>query len=109
MSGKTKSKTQTSISLDEVKHIAKLANLPIKSDDENKLREQFIETLDTVNKISELNTSGIPITSQVTGLVNIMREDKIDRSRILSQEAALSGAKNKYNGYFVVPQILNDN
>jgi aspartyl-tRNA(Asn)/glutamyl-tRNA(Gln) amidotransferase subunit C len=109
MSAKSKTKAQSSITLQEVRHIAKLANLPIKTGDESKLLHQFEETLTTVNKISELDTTGVIPTSQVTGLTNVMREDKIDMSRVLSQTAALSGAKKVHNGYFVVPSIINEN
>ena len=91
----------------DVKLVAALANLPLDPTTESKLQDQFDETLKTVAKVNELNTSGIEPTSQVTGLVNITREDTIDPSRILSQDQALSQARHTHNGYFVVPAVLD--
>lgn len=84
----------------DVKYIAKLANLHLTSTEETKFQKQFIDTLQTVDLINKLDTSHIQPTSQITGLVNIMREDTIDTSRILPPPA-----HNK--GYFKVPAIFN--
>ena len=84
----------------DVKHVAKLANLPLTPDEEKKFQGQFAETLKTISVINELDTSGVEPTSQVTGLTNITRKDAIDPSRILSPPA-------ENNGYFVVPAIFD--
>lgn len=84
----------------DVAHVAKLANLPLKPGEEEKFQKQFEETLKTIAVINKLDTAGIEPTSQVTGLVNIVRQDEIDSSRILPPP------KNN-NGYFVVPSIFD--
>jgi len=84
----------------DVAHVAKLANLPLKSGEEQKFQKQFEETLKTIAVINELDTKGVEPTSQVTGLVNITREDIVDASRILPPP------KNN-SGYFVVPSIFD--
>lgn len=76
--------------------MAKLANLPLKPGEEDKFKKQFEETLKTVDVINELDTSNIDPTSQVTGLINVIRDDKIDESRII-----------KIGNYFKVPAIFN--
>ena len=91
-----------------VKHVAKLANLPLESAEERKFQTQFGQTLDYVKKINELDTTGVSPTSQVTGLTNISRPDVVDTSRALTQIQALSGAHQAHNGYFVVPAIFNE-
>lgn len=80
----------------DVKHVAKLANLTLKPGEEEKFKDQFAQTLKTVEVINELDTSGVKPTSQVTGLTNVTREDKIDESRII-----------KIGDYFKVPAIFN--
>lgn len=92
----------------DVKHVAKLANLPLSPQEETVFLQQFTDTLTTVDLINQLDTNNIEPTSQVTGLVNITRPDVINRDRVLSQSAALSQAKHTHNGYFVVPAIFND-
>jgi aspartyl-tRNA(Asn)/glutamyl-tRNA(Gln) amidotransferase subunit C len=90
----------------DVAHIAKLANLPLKPDEEEKFEKQLSETLDYVKKLEEIDTKNVKPTSQVTGLENITREDKITPS--LTQEEALSGTKSQHNGLFKVKAILTE-
>ena len=68
----------------DVKKVARRANITISGEEENKLSSQFDETLKTISIINELDTANIDPVSQVTGLVNVMREDKIDKNRMLN-------------------------
>lgn len=88
----------------DVTHVAKLANLPLTGEEKKKFDKQLSETLDYVAQLEEIDTKGIEPTSQVTGLENITREDKSSKS--LSQEEALQNTKQKHNGLFKVPAIL---
>jgi aspartyl-tRNA(Asn)/glutamyl-tRNA(Gln) amidotransferase subunit C len=88
----------------EVKHIAKLANLKLTLKEVKQLQKQLSETLEYVDKLNKLNTSKIKPTNQVTGLTNIYREDKIEPS--FTQEEALSNAKRVYKGYFVSERLI---
>lgn len=90
----------------DVKHIAKLANLPLTDSQEKKLKNTLTETLKYVSKIQSLKTKNVPETNQVTNLHNITRVDKIDTTRMLSQSEALSNANKTNNGYFVVKAIF---
>ncbi len=90
----------------DVKKVAKLANLTIKPQDEPKFEKQLNEILGYVDKLAEVDTKGVEITSQVTGLENVTREDNSSES--LSQEEALSGAKKTKNGSLEVPAILEN-
>lgn len=88
----------------DIKHIAKLANLKLKSSEEQKFEKQLGEIVSYVEKLKEVDTENIEITSQVTGFENVVREDKSAPS--LSQEEVLSGTKSKHNGLFKVDAIL---
>lgn len=92
----------------DVAHVALLANLPITPQEEEKFDRQFTDTLKTVDLINELDTTNTPPTYQVTGLVNVFREDVIDTGRMLSQDQALSNAPKTYNGYFQVPSVFHE-
>lgn len=89
----------------DVRHIAKLANLPLSETESGKFEKQLSDVLEYVKKLEGLDTSGVEPTSQVTGLENILREDAVTNS--LSQEQALSGTGNKHNGFFAVKGILD--
>lgn len=87
-----------------VSHIAKLANLPLKKNEQKRFEKQLSDILTYVEKLKEVDTKNVKITSQVTGLENITREDLAKPS--LSQNDALSGTKNKHNEMFKVKAIL---
>lgn len=90
----------------DVKHIAKLANLPLKDSEIEKFEKQLNETTNYVAELDSVNTEGIEPTSQVTGLENITRDDVVKPS--LTQKDALSNAKSTMNGFFKVQSILNE-
>ena len=90
----------------DVKHIAKLANLPITNEEEKKLGTQLSETLNYIEILKEVDTKNVTPTAHVTGLENITREDKTSPS--LSQKQALANAKNQHNGFFIVDAILEN-
>ena len=88
----------------DIRKLAKLANLTITPEEEEKYSQELSSTLDYVNKLNEVDTTGVEPTSQVTGLENVTREDEVRPS--LTQEEALSNAKSTKNGYFKVKRIL---
>lgn len=90
----------------DISHISKLANIPLTSDKKNEFEKQLSAILDHFKKMSELPTSEIEETSQITGLSNITSPDEIKPS--LSKNEALKNAKKSHNGMFVVPAILED-
>lgn len=89
-----------------ISHIAKLANLTITPDEEAKFESQLSSILSYVEKLNELDTTGVEETSQVTGLENITREDNTSPS--LSQAEALSQSKNTYKGFFAVKGVFEN-
>ncbi len=90
----------------DVNHIAKLANLTLEKDEVEKFQKQLSEVLDYISRLNELNTTDIEPTSQVTGLENVTRDDKIKPS--LTQEEALSNAASQHNGLFRVKGVFEN-
>lgn len=88
-----------------VAQIAKLANLPLDKKDYKKFEKQLSDTLTYIETLNEINTEDVEPTSQVTGLMNVMRDDIVTAS--LTQDEALANAKNTYKGFFKVKAILN--
>lgn len=89
-----------------IKHIARLANLPLKNDEIKQLDSQLTETLEYIDQLNEVDTKATEPTSQVTGLENITREDIAKES--LTQEQALSNTDETHNGLFKVKGILDN-
>lgn len=98
--------TKQTLTTKDTEKIGKLANLMLTPEEIEKFTPQLSETIDSVEILNELPTSNVEGTFQVTGLTNVFREDKTVPS--FSQEEALSNAKNKHNGFFVVPYVFQD-
>ncbi|NCN87275.1 MAG: Asp-tRNA(Asn)/Glu-tRNA(Gln) amidotransferase subunit GatC [Candidatus Pacebacteria bacterium] len=92
----------------QIKHIAELAFIPITEEEENSLIDAFEETLDVISELQSVDVSGVEPTSQVTGFENVLREDIINKENMFSQADALKNAKETYDGYFVVPRIIDE-
>ena len=99
--------TQSSVSSSAVHKIAQLANIPVTPEEEEKLSQAFNETLEVVAHMSELDTSNVQPTYQVTGLENVFRDDVVDEKRMFTQTQALANAHKTHAGYFVVQQVID--
>ena len=95
------------VTIDEVKKIAKLANLPLQNNEEQLFAKQFSETIAVVNELNEIDTSGVSATYLVNGLSNITRKDVVDPQYTLSQDEATSQADQKHEGFFVVKRVID--
>ena len=67
------------ITPEQVKHIAKLARLGLEEQDVEKFSRQLSSIMDYMEKLSEVKVSDVQPTSQVTGLQNVLREDREER------------------------------
>lgn len=96
------------IKKEEIKHIAKLANIKITEDEIEKYSKQLSSVVDYVSELNEVETKNVIPTSQTTGLTNVTREDKINLDNSLTAEESLSGTEETYNNYFKVKAILEE-
>jgi aspartyl/glutamyl-tRNA(Asn/Gln) amidotransferase C subunit len=91
-----------------VSKIAGLANIPVTENEKKELVTGFNSVLAVIDKLFAVPVDNVPPVSQVTGLKNVLREDKVDEKRMFTNEEALKNARRTYNGYFVVDGILQD-
>ena len=94
----------TKLSLEEVEHIAHLARLGLTSAEKEMFREQLSSILDYARRLQQLDTSGVPPTTSVRPLSNVMRPDVVGPS--LSNAEALANAPDVEAGQFRVRAIL---
>lgn len=92
----------------DVQYLAKIIQMPVKPAEAKQLQAGFTKTIETVKLLNQLDTTNISPNFQVSGLINIFREDTIDKKRVLTQTQALANAKHTYQGYFMVPAILHE-
>ena len=105
-SGDHSGDTATSISRDEVAHLARLARLALDEDELSRFGPQLDVILGAVSRIQELDTADVPPTSHSQPLTNVTRPDEVRPS--LTQGQALSGAPAAEDGRFRVPRILGE-
>ncbi len=55
---------KTKLTIDEVKHVAKLANLTLTEPELENFREKLSKTLEYVDQLQSIDTSGVAPTSQ---------------------------------------------
>lgn len=91
----------------DVKKAALLARLILTDEELTTYQSQLHAILDFISKLQAIPLNEVQPTSQVTGLVNVYREDIVDQSRVLSQADVLRNVPASYNGYFKVPAILD--
>jgi len=87
-----------------VKYIAHLARLALTPDEEEKIGAQLGSILGYIEKLSEVDVTGVEPTAHAFPLVNVTRPDEIRPG--LTNEEALANAPVTANGLFIVPKIV---
>jgi aspartyl-tRNA(Asn)/glutamyl-tRNA(Gln) amidotransferase subunit C len=88
----------------DVKYVAHLARIALTPDEEKKLAAQLGGILGYIEKLKELDVTGVEPTAHAVPLVNITRPDEIRSS--LPHDEALRNAPKQANGLFIVPKIV---
>lgn len=94
----------TKLTPEDVAKIANLIRIKINDAEIESYRSQLETVLDYLEMFGELDTKDVEITSQVTGLKNVLQDDEPRES--LPQSEALKNANKSENGYFVVSKVL---
>ena len=94
------------ISREEVAHLARLSRLAVTEEELDRFSGQLDVILQSVARIGEVAADDIPPTSHSVPLTNVYRDDV--PVPCLTQEEALSGAPDAFEGRFRVPRILDE-
>ncbi len=89
------------IEREQVLHVARLARLELSDEDVERMAGELSAILEHVERISALDLDGVPPTTHVVALVNVLREDVPRPS--LPRERALEPAPDPDDGAFRVP------
>ncbi|MDD5140585.1 MAG: Asp-tRNA(Asn)/Glu-tRNA(Gln) amidotransferase subunit GatC [Verrucomicrobiales bacterium] len=88
----------------DVKYVAHLARISLTPDEETKLAAQLGGILGYIEKLKELDITGVEPTAHAVPLVNVTRADEIRPS--LPHDDALRNAPAQAGGLFIVPKIV---
>jgi len=92
------------ISRKEVAHIAALARLSFSEEEMELFAEQLNQILIYMEKLDEIDTTGIKPTYHALDLTNVFREDQIKPS--LSTQKLLSNVPQTDKDMVIVPRII---
>ncbi len=92
------------IDLEEVRRVAALAHLALDADREEALRLDLDRILEYVEKLNEIDTSGVGPASEPARGDTALRAD--GRGSSLDPEEALANAPEAGDGHFKVPRVL---
>ncbi|SDK85880.1 aspartyl/glutamyl-tRNA(Asn/Gln) amidotransferase subunit C [Actinopolyspora mzabensis] len=96
----------STISRDEVAHLAGLARLAVSEEELDTFAGQLDVILDSVARVGEVAADEIPPTSHAVPVTNVFRTDEVRPG--LSRREALAGAPATEENRFRVPRILNE-
>lgn len=92
------------ITEETIEHVANLARLKLTEAEKEKLTSQMAEIISYVDKLNELDTSGVEPTAHVIPIRNVFREDVVTES--YDREKILSNASAQEDGCFKVPKVM---
>ena len=94
------------ISKDDVIHVAELARLEFGEKEIEKFTEQLGNILEYIEKLSELDTSGVEPTSHVLDISTPLREDRVEEW--ITPEETLQNAPEREENFFSVPKVIDE-
>ena len=95
------------ITLDDVRHVAKLSRLALTDEQLQKFTTQLEPILKYIAKIAEVDVTGVEPMAHAIPLANVLREDTVQPS--LPLEKVLQNAPATDGPFFKVPKILPSN
>lgn len=92
------------MNISDVQHLAALSSISLSDDEAISLASDLESIIKYIEQLSELDTTGVEPTYQVTGLKNVFRDDKIEQQ--ISREDLLDLAPDQKNNQMKVPKVL---
>jgi len=92
------------ITREEVEKVAVLARLELTGEEKDIFTGQMDAILAYVDKLNELDTSGVVPTSHAVPMENAFRDDEARPS--IGVESALANAPERADGFFRVPKVI---
>ncbi len=86
-------------------HIANLSKLSFEGSEKEAIRQDLQRMIAFVDKLSELDTTGVEPLIFMSNEVNRLRDDITEQS--ISHEEALRNAPKKDSDYFRIPKVLD--
>jgi len=93
------------ISIDAVRHVAKLAALSLSAEDETRMQSELDKILGHMEELNDLDVSGVSPTFHSVVAASSLRPDVVQPS--LARNELLAAAPAQEAGGFAVPKVLD--
>ncbi len=87
-----------------IDNLAKLARLQFTDEEKEDLKKDLAQMIGFINKLNELDTTGVEPLLHMSSRINVLREDIVQGS--VSREEALLNAPKKNDQFFLVPKVI---
>ena len=87
-----------------VKYVAHLARIQLNNTEIELLSRQLEDIVSFIDKLKQVDISGVKPTSHVLPINSVFREDKA--SEPLSSKEALNNAPKQKENFFLVPKVI---
>jgi aspartyl-tRNA(Asn)/glutamyl-tRNA(Gln) amidotransferase subunit C len=87
-----------------ISRLEQLARLELSAAEKVRLQQDLNSILAMVEKLQELDTTGVEPLIYINDQVNVLREDEVNHQ--VSREAALRNAPKSDGTYFRVPKVI---
>jgi len=93
-----------SVSIEQVRHIAKLARIAMSDEEIEQLAPELNNILGWVEQLGEVNTDGVePLTAVIDQKLRL-RDDVVTEGNI--RDEVLANAPEAQHGFFAVPKVI---
>jgi len=90
-----------------IENLAHLSRLRFNDEEKKELAHDLERMIDFVEKLNELDTSGIQPLLHMGNEINVLRDDEVKGS--VTREEALRNAPVKDDAFFKVPKVIRKN
>ena len=89
-----------------IDNLARLARLEFNTEEKEEIKKDLRRMIDFVEKLGELDTTGVEPLLHMSPVINVLREDELKGS--VTREDALANAPATDGVYFKVPKVIRN-
>jgi len=90
-----------------IDHLAHLSRLDFSDEEKIELKQDLEKMIGFVEKLKEVDTTGVEPLMHITDAINILREDAVEKT--ITKQEALLNAPQTDGDFFIVPKVIKKN
>lgn len=90
----------------DIDYITRLARLILTPQEKKSFSQELSDVLAQIEELKKLDVANVAPTFQTTGATDVLREDEVQKERILTVQEALANTKETRRDHFRIPKII---